>query len=83
MVYKAHVELSGNSFDIGTGGDTFLSSPGGVEFTLHHTGSETSNPETGHIARFLYSLYVGLGAEHVSVTWRLCGLTFPTVGCRQ
>ena len=58
MVYTARVELQGDSFNVGVEGKVLLSGPGGVVFTLHHTGMEESNPETGPIAKFLYSTYV-------------------------
>ena len=59
-MYTARVELQGDSFNVGVEGKVSLSGPGGVVFTLHHTGTEESNPETGPIANFLYSTYVEL-----------------------
>ncbi len=58
MVYTAHLELHGDTYNIGVEGDVLLSGPGGVEFILHHTGMENSIPEAGPILNFIYSLYV-------------------------
>ena len=54
-VYTAHVELTGEVYDIGVDGKTSLTGPGGVTFTLHHTGLSESNPESGPLVKFLYS----------------------------
>lgn len=54
-MYTVHLELRGESFNIGVEGNVLLSGPGGVEFTLHHTGMEESNPVEGPIVNFIYS----------------------------
>ena len=54
-MYTAHVELIGEVYDIGVDGKTSLTGPGGVTFTLHHTGLSESNPESGPLVKFLYS----------------------------
>ena len=55
VVYTAHLELQGDSYNVGVEGTLSVSGPGDVEFTLHHTGTEESNPETGPILNFIYS----------------------------
>ena len=60
MVYTACVELTGTVYDIGAEGKTSVAGPGGVVFTLHQTGFAESSPESGPIAKFLYSPYVQL-----------------------
>ncbi len=60
MVYTAHLELQGETYNIGVEGKLSLTGPESVEFFLHHTGLEDSNPETGSILNFVYSSYVQL-----------------------
>ena len=64
-MYTAHLELTGESFDIGVEGKTTLTGPGGVTFTLHQTGLAESNPESGPIVKFLYAQYVNKTHLHI------------------
>ena len=62
-MYTVHLELKGQAYDIGVEGKTALTGPGGVTFTLHHTGLPESNPESGPIVKFLYSQCVGTSSS--------------------
>lgn len=55
-MYTAHVELTGSVYDIGVEGGMAVSGPGGVTFTLHQTGFAESSPESGPLAKFLFTL---------------------------
>ena len=56
LVYTAHVEMQGTSFNVGVDGHTSITGPGDVLFTIHHTASKESAADTGPVAKFLYSL---------------------------
>ena len=55
VIYTARVDLEGTNFTIGTEGQSTVMGQGGVVFNIYSPGLTESDPESGPIAKFLYS----------------------------